>query len=86
MKFNLVWVNELPELSKDENSCLSKEIFYIENITDSPASMIYHHIFLTDDMDGPTVLAYGKNDNHDDIFLEYFEKPVWVSLEDFSVE
>lgn len=86
MKFNLVWVNKLPELSKDENSCLLKEIFYIENITDSPASMLFHHIFLTGDMDGPTVLAYGKSGNDKDIFLEYFENPVWISLEDFSEE
>lgn len=86
MKFNLVWEGDTPELTENEKLLLAREIVYMEQLTDDPSSMIFHHIFLTDDTNGPTIIAYGKEENKEDIFLEYFETPDWISLEEFDAE
>jgi hypothetical protein len=86
MKFNLVWESDIPQLTENDKFFLAREIVYMEQLTEDPSSMIFHHIFLTDDMNGPTIIAYGKENNSNDIFLEYFEKPDWISLEEFDAE
>jgi hypothetical protein len=86
MRFNLVWESDIPNLTESEKLLVARELVYMEQVTDDPSTMIFHHIFLTDDMDGKTIIAYGKEGNKEDIFLEYFEKPDWVSLEEFDLE
>ena len=48
----------------------------LENLEGDPSKLIFHHIFLTKDYDGPCVFVWGEEGN-DHFNCEYVETPQW---------
>ena len=84
MKYNLVWETEVPNLSESEKLHLAREIVYIEQMTDNVENLICHDVTLTGDFTGPMILAYGKEGNIEDLFLEYHESNEFIAIEDID--
>jgi hypothetical protein len=81
-KIKTTWTNQhIPVLSDQESTRLYSEINIILSEIENPSDLIFHTVFLTDDMDGPIVIVSGEDGNDDELFLAHYEKTNWVSLD-----
>lgn len=82
MRYNPVWKGEEPDLTEEQWVILSRELVWLESSVFNPANLIAHHIDLTEDEKGPSILVYGEEGNTDDLFLLYNDEVEWVFLDD----
>lgn len=82
MKFNIIWEGEPPEITEDQKLFLAREIAWLESSLLDPSDLIFHTIDLTNDREGPCIIAFGKQNNQNDLFLEYHEELKLVPLYD----
>jgi hypothetical protein len=52
---------------------------------DHPSELIFHHVFLTKDLDGPCVFVWGEKGS-DAFHCEYVEKTEWKTLAEMEAE
>lgn len=51
-----------------------------------PSDLIFHHIFLTDNYRGPSVLVWGKEGDDEYYHCEYHYRTEWQSLDEEKVD
>lgn len=78
------WTHRTPKLNKHQEEHLEKEIAHISEELDSASDLIFHTVFLTEDMNGAIVIVDGREGYDDTVFLTYYEQPDWVTLEDLK--
>jgi hypothetical protein len=79
MKFPYTWIDD----QEPPADVLDKIVFpdlarVLESIA-TAEQLMFHTIFLTDDLEGPIVMAYGK-EGDSTIYLHYLTSPAWVKL------
>ena len=79
MRFNIIWQGEPPEITEDQKHFLAREIAWLESSLLDPSDLIFHTIDLTNDPEGPCVIAFAKQN---DLFLEYHEESKLIPLYD----
>lgn len=47
---------------------------------EKPSDLGFHHVFLGDDFNGPTVLVWGEEGDDDHFHCQYHETTEWVTL------
>ena len=52
---------------------------------DHPSDLMFHHVFLTRDLDGPCVFVWGEKGS-DAFHCEYIEKTEWKTLAEMEAE
>jgi len=78
------WTHPTPELNKQQEELLEKEVAYISDELDKASDLIFHTVFLTEDMSGAIVIVDGREGYDDTLFLTYYEKPNWVTLDEME--
>lgn len=86
MTHQVEWETDQPELTEDQRKKIAGELAYLTEQVDEPGDLIFHHIWLTEDMDGPTVMVYGKPEQPATFFMSYYKETKWVPLEEDSDE
>jgi hypothetical protein len=81
MKYKLNWIGERPDFAMDRIIFLDEEIAKIEQSIDDPSQLIYDIVFLTDNMEGESVVVYGIEGDSENLFLEYNETTIFVDVE-----
>lgn len=71
-------------LSKQQEELLERQIAYISNDLGKASDLIFHTVFLTEDMKGAIVIVDGKEGVDDTLYLTYYEQPEWVTLNDLD--
>lgn len=84
MNYNIEWENDYPELTEDQRKKLAGELAYLTEQIENPSDLIFHHVWLTEDTDGPMILVYGKDGVPDTFFMTYYEETEWTTLEEDS--
>lgn len=84
MNYNIEWENEHPELTEDQRKKLASELAYLTEQLENPGDLIFHHVWLTEDENGPMILVYGKDGVSDTFFMTYYEETEWTTLEEDS--
>jgi hypothetical protein len=74
------WTHQPVPLTEAQQLVLDREIALISEDLDSASDLIFHTVFLDDDMDGKIVIVDGRDGEHHTLFLTYYETPDWVSL------
>jgi hypothetical protein len=80
MNYKIEWENEHPELTEEQSKKLAGELAYLTEQLEKPGDLIFHHVWLTEDTDGPMVMVYGKDDVTDTFFMTYYEETEWTTL------
>ena len=79
------WTHQpTPELNKQQEEFLEKEIGRIFEELDRASDLIFHTVFLTEDQKGAIVIIDGQEGVDDTLFLTYYEKPSWTTLADMK--
>ena len=79
------WTHTMPELNKHQEELLNQEVAHISGELDKASDLIFHTVFLTEDMKGAIVIVDGREGYDDTVFLTYYETPEWTTLEDTDV-
>jgi hypothetical protein len=81
----LAWHGPRPPGDPDRIDLLVlKDILRNVGCVDKPSDLITHAVFLSDDMDGPSVQVWGKSGDDEHFHCEYHEVTQWVSLNDLE--
>lgn len=83
MDFKMCWHGEEPsdEIKEAARKDLA-ESFYHDgdcDIPGGPGGLCLHHVFLTEDMYGPCVFVWGKEEQPDTFHCEYLTHVEWSS-------
>ncbi len=81
MKFPIVWASEKVPQIEDTEMYVLPELEKVMNDLEKAEDLIFHTIFLGASMDGPIVMAYGK-ENDENIYLDYLDDVLWIRVED----
>jgi hypothetical protein len=82
MKFNVIWEGEPPEITEDQKLLLAREIVWLESSVLDPSDLVFHTIDLTSDPEGPCIIAFKKDGNQNDLFLEHYAESKFIPLYD----
>ena len=83
MKFDICWHGDPPD--EEIGAATVKDLtesFYHDGeceIAGGPGGLMFHHIFLTDDMEGPCVFVWGSENTPTTFHCEYHSETEWVS-------
>lgn len=80
MTYATQWTHATPALSKEQEEHLQQEIELISDELDCASDLIFHTVFLTKDDNGAIVIVEGREDEHNTLYLTYYETPTWVTL------
>ena len=82
----LMWHGEIPSTENvlDLEDLVTEDIN--RNGLDNPANLIFHHIFLTDDYRGPSILVYGKEGDDQYYHCEYHLHTEWEFTEEEKLD
>lgn len=79
---NLMWHGKLPpELDEVEKTVIEDIEQNLESV-EEPSKLIFHHVFLTNDYKGPSVLVWGNENDNVYYHCEYHPTTQWSSLDD----
>ena len=80
MKFPIVWASEkVPQIEDTEMYVLPDLEKTMEKL-EKAEDLIFHTIFIGTSLDGPIVMAYGK-ENDQNIYLDYLDDVEWITME-----
>lgn len=79
--YKIEWIHQSPLLNEQQQKLLEKQIAYISDELDRASDLIFHTVFLTEDRSGAIVIVDGREGYDDTVFLTYYEKPEWVTLD-----
>lgn len=82
MNYKIEWENEHPELTEEQSKKLAGELAYLTEQLEEPGDLIFHHVWLTEDTNGPMIMVYGKDDVRDTFFMSYYEETEWTTLDE----
>lgn len=80
--YNTKWTHQPIDLTKEQLARLNREVAELSDELDSASDLIFHTVFLNEDMNGPIVMIDGRDGYDDTVFLTYYETPEWVNLKD----
>jgi hypothetical protein len=60
-------------LNRQQEELLEREIARISEDLESASDLVFHTVFLTDDIQGASVMVDGRPDVDDTLFLTYYE-------------
>jgi hypothetical protein len=81
MKFSVVWVSERVPQIEDTEEYVLPELEKVMKELGKAEDLIFHTIFIGPSMDGPIVMAYGK-ENDPNIYLDYLDDVQWIRMEE----
>jgi hypothetical protein len=81
MKFSVVWVSERVPQIEDTEMYVLPELEKVMKELSKAEDLIFHTIFIGPSMDGPIVMAYGK-ENDPNIYLDYLDDVQWIRMEE----
>lgn len=70
----LKWHRTSDQLIEQHTDITIKDIKRLD--CEKPSDLVFHHIFLTKDYEGPCVFVWGEKDS-DEYHCEYVESNVW---------
>ena len=82
MTHNIEWESEHPEFTENQRKKIAQELAHLTEELDQPSDLIFHHIWFSEDTDGPAIMVYGKPDHNDTFFMSYYEETKWVTLDE----
>jgi|APIni6443716594_1056825.scaffolds.fasta_scaffold5436447_1 hypothetical protein len=77
MKFPIVWVSDRAPQVEETLEYVIPELESIFKDLEKAEDLIFHTIFVGPSMDGPIVMAYGK-ENDENIYLDYLDDVQWM--------
>jgi hypothetical protein len=81
MKFPIVWASEKTPQVEDTLEIVFPELEKVMEKLEKAEDLIFHTIFVGKSMDGPIVMAYGK-ENDPNVYLDYLDDVKWVTMDD----
>lgn len=84
MTFKTKWTHQPVSLTDEQQQILDREIKHISDDLDRASDLIFHTVFLTEDMNGAIVIVDSKEGVDDTVFLTYYEQPEWTTLADME--
>ena len=83
--FKTQWTHKnTPLLNKQQQELLEKQIAHISDELDCASDLIFHTVFLTEDMEGAIVIVDSKEGVDDTLYLTYYEQPEWTTINDLD--
>lgn len=79
----LVWHDTDTDIAKSLERIVQDDLR--RNMEEDPSGLIFHHVFLTRDMDGPCVFVWGEKGSNA-FHCEYHEKTEWKTLAEIEAE
>jgi hypothetical protein len=79
MKFPIVWVSENVPQVEDTLEYVFPELERVMETLSKPEDLIFHTIFVGPSIDGPIVMAYGK-ENDPNVYLDYLDDVQWIRI------
>lgn len=70
----LKWHRTSDQLIEQHTDITIKDIERLD--CEKPSDLVFHHIFLTKDYEGPCIFVWGEKDS-DEYHCEYVESNVW---------
>ena len=81
----LKWHKEIPDNILEIESIVKQDLSKVNDDLEGKCSnLIFHHVFLTDDYDGPLVIVWGEEGDNDFYHCEYDPKPNWSSIKEWN--
>ena len=77
MKFPIVWVSDRAPQVEETLEYVIPELESIFKDLEKAEDLIFHTIFVGPSVDGPIVMAYGK-ENDENIYLDYLDDVQWM--------
>lgn len=81
LKFPIVWVSENVPQIEDVMEYVFPELIDAFKDLEKAEDLIFHTIFIGSSIDGPIVMAYGK-ENDPNIYLDYLDDVQWIRITD----
>lgn len=83
-KFKTQWTHRPVNLDVAQRQYLQQEIAHITDELEKASDLIFHTVFLTEDMKGAIIIVDGKDGVDDTLFLTYYENPKWTTLDEME--
>ena len=79
----LKWHKEIPDHILEIEHIVQQDLIKIDNDLESkPSKLIFHHVFLTEDVEGPCVFVWGEKEDDEFYHCEYLSDPQWSSFDE----
>lgn len=80
--YKIEWTHAPVVLTAEQQGNLDWELELLNDDLDCASDLIFHTVFLTADDNSPIIIIEGRENCDDTLFLTYYEKPNWVTLND----
>ena len=84
MPYKTEWTHRPVKLTETQQKILDREIANISEELERASDLIFHTVFLTEDMNGAIVIVDSKEGVDDTVYLTYYETPEWMTLDDID--
>lgn len=78
----LKWHGVLPPNLTEVEEQVKADIKWNFDLLESPSKLIFHHVFLTNDYKGPSVIIWGEEGDDECFHCEYYTVTKLISLDD----
>jgi hypothetical protein len=78
--YELVWEGEIIPTA-EQVAKVRSELDYICESLETTGDLMFHTVFMSNDIDGPSIFVYGKEGVDNMFFAECYLETEWVSLD-----
>ena len=84
----IMWHGALPSTENvlDLEELVTQDIKKTLDSIEKPSNLIFHHVFLSDDYNGPSVLVWGKEGDDEYYHCEYHLHTEWEFTEEEKLD
>lgn len=79
--YDIVWEGEIIPTA-EQIAKVRSELDYLCEDLESASDLWFHTVFMTKDMDGPSIFVYGKQESDNTFYAECHVETEWVTLDD----
>lgn len=80
----LTWHNTSTDIAAQHANRVIEDLERMD--VDRPSKLVFHHVFLGKDHNGPLVFVWGENGDDEGYHCEYVEKPEWKTSAELDAE
>ena len=78
--YDIVWEGEIIPTAEQITKVRS-ELDYLCESLERASDLMFHTVFMTKDLDGPSIFVYGKQESNNTFYAECFVETEWVTLD-----
>lgn len=83
LKYGIIWEGEILP-NGDQQMLVRDELDWLCTQIDKPSDLMMHTVFLTEDMDGPSIFIIGREGDDENFYASCCVETEWVTIDNID--